>query len=257
MVGAVLQGGRDPCCRKKSFGLKKRSFTPKLLCLSATLLCCTTMFCAQARDFGVRGTISPIEEQDPIVLIQSKLKRMEGKGDLKRHQKALQEKTRAVVERPHPVEGVSKAQEFRVFYYDPTFVVREDITDHQGRVIHKKGTKINPLETVSLSEDLLFFDGDDPEQKEWAQRTLAKSLGTQEDKTPLVKLILVKGAPLALAEEWKVPVYFDQGGLLVKKLGIRHVPARVSQEDPSPQEGPGDAPGESHSRLRIEEGEPQ
>ena len=53
-----------------------------------------------------------------------------------------------------------------------------------------------------------------------------------------IKLILTKGAPLALMEELKAPVYFDQGGFLVKKLGIHHVPAIVTQEK---------------LRLRIEE----
>jgi conjugal transfer pilus assembly protein TraW len=48
----------------------------------------------------------------------------------------------------------------------------------------------------------------------------------------------VKGAPLLLSEELKVPVYFDQSGLLTKKLGIHHVPALVTQEG---------------MRLRIEE----
>jgi conjugal transfer pilus assembly protein TraW len=29
---------------------------------------------------------------------------------------------------------------------------------------------------------------------------------------------------------WRRPVYYDQQGQLVEKLGIRHVPALVSQE---------------------------
>jgi len=184
---------------------------------------------AEARDLGVHGVIYPIEEEDPIVLIQQKLKGMEEKGELEKRNRELQKKAKAVVERPKPVEGILKAQENRTFYFDPTYVGEEDLKDHTGKVFYKKGTKINPLETVTLSHDLLFFDEDDVSQKAWAQKKL---------QNEHVKLILVKGAPLSLSAEWKVPVYFDQGGILTKKLGIQHVPALVTQED---------------LRLRVEE----
>ena len=133
------------------------------------------------------------------------------------------------VERPKPVEGLSKALKSRVFTYDPTYVVPEDLKDHQGRIIHSKGTRLNPLETVTLSQSLLFFDGDDGDQVAFAKAKL-KEKSKESLKEGLIKLILVKGAPLALSEELKVPVYFDQLGLLTKKLGIRHVPALVMQE---------------------------
>lgn len=174
-----------------------------------------------AKDFGTHGIVKEIEEKDPIVLIQQKLKGMEERGELDQHYKELQKKAKAGIERPKPVEGLTKTQKTRLFTYDPTYVVKEDIKDHTGRIIHAKGKRINPLETVSLSQSLLFFDGDDPEQKAFAQEKL---------KSGPLKLILVKGAPLALSEDWKIPVYFDQGGFLTKKFGIRQVPARVTQE---------------------------
>ena len=184
---------------------------------------------ALARDCGTHGVLYSIEEEDPIQLIQQKLKVMEESGELERHNHILQKKGKAAVERPRPVAGITRAPKSHTFYYDPTYVVQNDLTDHKGRVFIKKGTKVNPLETVSLSQNLLFFDGDDEEQKNFAKEKLQQS--------PL-KLILTKGAPLALSEELKVPVYFDQQGVLTKKLGIQHVPALVSQEE---------------LRLRIEE----
>lgn len=191
----------------------------------------------RAKDCGVHGVIYPINEDDPIVFIQQKLKRMEESGELEHHRQDLQKKTKAAVERPKPVEEITKAEKSRIFYYDPTYVVAEDLKDHMERVFYKKGTKINPLETISLSQDLLFFDGDDPEQKAWAQARMQKSIVSDlNDKK--VRLILVKGAPLALSEELGILVYFDQGGLLTKKLGIQHIPAFVTQAD---------------LRLRIEE----
>ncbi|MBY0500438.1 MAG: type-F conjugative transfer system protein TraW [Alphaproteobacteria bacterium] len=183
---------------------------------------CYTLSTGHARDLGTHGVIYSIEEEDPIILIQSKLKRMEERGELERHHQELQQKAKAAIEHPKPVEGITKARESRVAYYDPTYEVSEDIKDHTGRVFYKKGAKINPLETVSLSQSLLFFDGDDEEQVAFAREKLKESS---------LKLILVKGAPLTLSEHIKVPVYFDQAGLLTKKLGIGNVPALVTQEE--------------------------
>ena len=185
------------------------------------LLILSSPFPLIAKDLGTHGVIYPIEEEDPIVLIQSKLKRMEERGELQRYNQELQKKTKVAIERPKPVEGITKARESRVVYYDPTYEVPEDIKDHTGQVFYKKGTKINPLETVSLSQGLLFFDGDDEEQMAFAREKL---------KENPIKLILVKGAPLALSEQLKVPVYFDQAGLLTKKFRIGNVPALVTQK---------------------------
>ncbi|MBY0281877.1 MAG: type-F conjugative transfer system protein TraW [Alphaproteobacteria bacterium] len=201
------------------------------------ILCLGQLFACNAKDFGVCGKIAPIEEEDPITLIQSKLKTMEERGELERHNRELQKKTRTAIERPKPVEGITKTTKARVFYYDPTYVVQEDLKDHQGRIIHSKGTRLNPLETVIFSQTLLFFDGDDADQFAFAKEKLNEKLNEKLAKSS-VKLILVKGAPLALSEELKIPVYFDQSGLLTKKLEIHHVPALVAQEG---------------MRLRIEE----
>ena len=193
---------------------------------------------ALAKDCGTHGVVFPIEEEDTLQLIQQKLRMMEESGESEHHNRILQKKAIAAIERPKPVESITKATELRVFYYDPSYIVKEDMTDHQGRAFIKKGTKINPLETVNLSQNLLFFDGDDREQVSWAQSVLSAERSENKPQKEAVKLILVKGAPLALAEELKIPVYFDQGGILTKKLGIQHVPASVTQED---------------LRLRIEE----
>ena len=45
-----------------------------------------------------------------------------------------------------------------------------------------------------------------------------------------MKPILVGGSYLDLMKSWRTPVFYDQDGLLIKRLGIQHVPAIVSQE---------------------------
>lgn len=179
-----------------------------------------------AKDCGTHGIIYPIEEQDPIALVQQKLKVMEESGELNHRNIELQKKARASVERPKPSEGITKATKDRVFYYDPTYVVQEDLYGHQGLIFARKGMRINPLETISLSQTLIFFDGDDEEQLAWVK----EQLNAQKQENTPIKVILVRGAPLKLAKELEIPVYFDQSGLLTKKLGIKHIPAIVSQE---------------------------
>lgn len=185
---------------------------------------------AQAESLGVHGVIYPIEEVDPIQVIQKKLKSMEENGELKGRNLELQKKARASVERPKPAPGITKATKNHVFYYDPTYTVKEDLYDHQGRILAKKGSKINPLETVSLSTSLIFFDGDDNEQLIWVKEKLAAQRSSKDTHSKSIKLILVKGTPLKLSEELGVSVYFDQWGILTKKLGIKHVPALITQD---------------------------
>ena len=82
---------------------------------------------------------------------------------------------------------------------------------------------IEPLEVVSLSRYLLFFDARDPRQVGRARQLMASYQGR-------VKPILVGGSYLELMKSWRIPIYYDQHGLLTRRLGINHVPALVSQE---------------------------
>ena len=88
-----------------------------------------------AKDFGTHGAIFPVEEIDPIQLIQQKLKVMEENGELAQRNLELQKKTQVSVERPKSVTAITKATKGRVFTYDPTYEVKEDLYDHQGHDI--------------------------------------------------------------------------------------------------------------------------
>jgi conjugal transfer pilus assembly protein TraW len=69
---------------------------------------------------------------------------------------------------------------------------------------------------------LLFFDGREAAQRAQARELVARHRGR-------VKPILVAGPVVALSREWGERLYFDQGGVLVRWLGIRQVPALVAQ----------------------------
>lgn len=178
---------------------------------------------ALARDLGVIGPIYPIAEPSLIEVIQAKLREMQANGGLERLQRESQNRIRRQVEQPAPVVGITKATRARSFYFDPSIEVPYPILDSEGRVIVAPGTRVNPLDTVSLSRPLLFLDARDNSQLERAQNLLREHKGQ-------VKLILTGGSYLELMRRWKLSVFYDQQGHLTTQLGIRHVPALVSQD---------------------------
>ena len=174
---------------------------------------------AQARDYGQRGTVFPVVERDLLEQIQSRLVAMEASGETARLNEELKRRTLARVERPSPVAGIARASESRSWTFDPTIALQQDIRGARGELIHAAGTRVNPLDSVSLRADLLFLDGDDAEQLTWALR---------QQGSP--KLILVNGAPLQLMRARQRRFYFDQQGTLTSRFGITAVPARVRQQ---------------------------
>ncbi len=173
-----------------------------------------------AKNLGVLGPLFEIKEKDLIESIQQKLSAMQNSGAIAYHQNQLLERAKQVLQTPRPVSGLRETLNPRTFEWDPSIRFPMDIKNHQNQIIYKKGTAINPLDTVSFRGQWLFFNGEDEKQKAWAQ-----SLYKRGDK-----LILVQGSPIALMEAWQLPVYFDQQGLLIRKIGIQQIPARVYQE---------------------------
>ena len=168
-------------------------------------------------DFGTRGHTFSIQEKSLLKVIEERLEAAEKSGKLWGMQRQFQKKVKHSVSNPRPVSGLSRTEQERTFFFDPSIENKKDIKDHLGRLVIPKGAKANPLETLSWGDPFLFIDGSDEEQVNWA-------------KTQVGKIILIKGKPLSLSKETGRWFYFDQGGALVRKLGIKQVPAKVSQE---------------------------
>jgi conjugal transfer pilus assembly protein TraW len=167
---------------------------------------------ASAQDFGTFGTTFAIEEEDLILVLRKRLSKMEwDENSCFNLEKAFTKSIKNPKGKSFP-----KATCARIFNFDPTICLNEDIKDQTGKVIVQKGTRINPLERNSLRADLLFFNGNDPKQIEWAK----KQRGIW---------ILTEGKPLEIEEREDRPVYFDQAGYLTGKLGIKSLPASVRQ----------------------------
>lgn len=178
---------------------------------------------ARALDAGVIGPSYDIAEPHLLRFIEQRLRDKAASGELQRLAQEARSRGVDAVRHPAPVAGLTSTRAKRSFYYDPTFVLDRNVHDAEGRLMFAAGTRANPLDVVSLSRRLLFFDGRDPRQVAQAHRLIAHYGG-------LVKPILTAGSYLDLMQAWRAPVYYDQFGLLTKRLGIRQVPALVSQE---------------------------
>ncbi len=179
---------------------------------------------AWAKDLGVIGPTYPIVEADLLVTITQRLQNLQQHGELQALQQQWQQQVEQQADRPLPVAGMTKATENRRTTMDMSITLKQAITDENGRIIYPAGTRINPFDYSALTNTLLFIDGDDLQQVQWAQK-LDKA---QKGKT---KLILVKGSLKAMNQKWSKAVYFDQSGALSHKLNIQHLPAEVHQQD--------------------------
>ena len=189
--------------------------------LGLAILCCALP--VAARNLGTIGPVYPIAEPHLLEQIARKLKAAESDGTIARlEREAIARAERSVLD-PEPVPGITKAAMPRVFRVDPSFVLERDVVDHRGQVLFAAGTRRNPLDVVSLSKHLLFFDARDAAQVASARRLIDRHEGR-------VKPILVAGSYIDLMRRWGEQVYYDQHGVLSRRLGIRAVPALVSQE---------------------------
>jgi conjugal transfer pilus assembly protein TraW len=177
----------------------------------------------RAEDLGTLGQTYAIEEPHLLRYIEQTLRDKEKTGELASLEEQAKGRVIESIRNPKPLGGIRPTQTARTFYFDPSIKVEQNITDDKGNIIVPAGTIKNPLEVVSLSKHLLFFDGTDREQVRYA-RTLIDHYNGK------VKPILVAGSYLDLMKAWQRSVYFDQQGVLTTKFGITQVPALVSQE---------------------------
>jgi conjugal transfer pilus assembly protein TraW len=198
--------------------MKRRAF--RILLALGLMLSATGV---QAIDLGVIGPTYEISEPHLLRMIEQRLREKERSGELQRLEEQARARSLAIVTQPAPVPGVHPTETVRTFYFDPSFTLDRNIVGPRGELLFAAGMRKNPLQVVSLSRHLLFFDARDPRQVGRARQLIAFYHGR-------VKPILVGGSYLDLMKSWHIPVYYDQQGLLTRRLGIAQVPALVSQE---------------------------
>lgn len=179
--------------------------------------------CVQARDLGNYGEVFAVTEPDFLAEIMARLKAMEADGGLAKMERDMQDRTRSYAMRPRSAGALPSAEVNRAFDIDLTIQVDRDLADHKGQVFAPAGTVVNPLAYSHFRKTILFIDGDDPEQVEWAV-----AQGTELDSL----IVLIKGAPLELMRKHGRRFWFDQDGVMTGRFQIARLPSRVFRMDP-------------------------
>ena len=194
-------------------------FRPRVgLAVALTISTVLSVSPASAADLGVRGATWPVAEPDLLEQIEERLSGMRRSGELARIEREAQTRVRSRLEEPEPVPGIAPAREARSRMFDPAITVERDIRLPDGTLIAASGTRVNPLARHSLTRDLLFVDGRREAEIAWAL----------EHARP-AKIVLLAGRPLELARTHGRGFFFDQGGRLAARFGLRFTPALVEQ----------------------------
>lgn len=181
---------------------------------------CAGSSAALAKDYGKLGQTWPIAEPDLFEVIRQRLLHFQQSGQMDAFKERAVARSQESVRRPRPVAGISPAAEDRLWTYDPTITISQDIRDAAGHLIAAKGQKFNPLDHLGLKHDYLFIDGDSKAEVAWALKQ-----GDQQQ----CWIVLVKGSPIDRMKEFKRRFFFDQAGEITGKFGIGHTPAVVHQ----------------------------
>lgn len=197
----------------------------------ACLAVCLLSPLAYAADLGTWGDLWPIQEQDMLSLITSRLDALEKSGRWGQEMEAFKARVITNSQRPAPVEGIVRADRYEQRWFDPSIRLSDDLKDQNGVLFARKGQVINPLKTVPFMQTLYFIDGDDPDQLAWMKRQVPQTL--------ISKIILVKGSVPETSAALDSRIYFDQHGVLSQRFGLTRVPARIT-------------PAPSGERLNIE-----
>ena len=174
---------------------------------------------AAAKDLGVRGETWAIAEPDLLAALEARLLELERSGELAAIGDEARERVRARIEAPDPVAGIAPATEHRTRLVDPSVALDRDVRLPDGNLLAAAGTRLNPLEHVPLSRDLLFIDGRRDAEVSWALGHVAPA-----------KIVLLAGRPLDLARRHGRTFFFDQGGRFAGHFGLAATPVVVEQE---------------------------
>ncbi|WP_049096371.1 conjugal transfer protein [Burkholderia cepacia] len=204
---------------------------PKLLLgLALTLQVAST----HAEDLGTKAQTYALD-QDAADQIKDIMRRKQQNGELDAFWKNYRDRTIASIKNPSSL-GIATNYGARTEMRDLRFIIPQDYRDQTGKVIVRRGTLVEPLKVMPLTNGLLFIDGTDARQVEYAVR---------RSQAERLKIVLTAGSPYALRVRYAnvpwhggtgVPFYFDQRRMIISTLAklyniqINSVPAAIFQQ---------------------------
>jgi len=202
----------------------------KLLILLA--LCVSPL--GQAEDLGVKGQ-TYAADKDGREQLKDIIREKQQSGEVDRFWKDYQAKTIDAIKHPAPL-GIASSYVPRVELRDLRFTFSSDMKDERGRVVVKAGSVVEPLKVAPLTAGLIFIDGRDQAQVDYA---------IKRGRIEPLKIVLTAGSPFDLRVKYKnaewwgtktIPFYFDQKKMIINNLkrlygiDINSVPAVLTQK---------------------------
>jgi conjugal transfer pilus assembly protein TraW len=202
------------------------SYAMKVLLCSIVLL----PISARATDFGTQGASFKVIEEPFIQMMKRRMEQV----DIEAEKEKIQTRAMRSVETPTPINSIKSAVENRIFYFDPSYTLDKDAVLPCGKILHKAGATVNPLEHMELNRRMFFIDGRNQEQVEWLKEQLKTPKTKAGNQIIEDRVILVGGSVFKIKEDLgddhADKVYFDQAGELTNKFVIKASPAVVVQD---------------------------
>jgi conjugal transfer pilus assembly protein TraW len=123
---------------------------------------------ASATDLGTHGASFKITEEPFIQMMKNRMEKV----DIESEKDKIQKRAKYKVENPTPVKGIQPATKDRTFYFDPSYTLDKDAVLPCGKILHKAGATVNPLEHMDLNRRMFFVDGRNNDQIEWLKEQL-------------------------------------------------------------------------------------
>lgn len=192
-----------------------------------------TALCAIAEDLGVKATTFAID-RDGREQLKDVVRGKKASGELDQFWKTFQQRNIAAIKNPAPL-GIKSDYKSRTELRELKFVIPADYRDDRGQVIVKRGTVVEPLRAQPMTQGLIFIDGRDQRQVDYA---IARG------KAEPLKIVLTAGSPFDLRVKYKnadwrggktIPFYFDQRKMIISSLNrlygidINSVPVALTQ----------------------------
>ena len=199
---------------------------------AACLLLCACALAA-AEDLGNKAPVFSVD-QDGRDQLKALAKQKVDQGAFEAYKNEYIKRNVEAIKHPAPL-GIKTSYGHRVELKEARYVMPSDVKDQEGRIVARRGTVIEPLKINPLQSGMIFIDGRDEAQVQYALRAL---------RAMPLKIVLVAGSAFDLRVRFKdlvvngsrtVPFYFDQRAMIIGqpnslyRIDSSSVPALVTQ----------------------------
>jgi len=171
---------------------------------------------AHAEDLGARAQ-TYATGPDAREQFKDVIRHKQQSGELDAYWKAYRANAIESVKHPAPL-GIRTDYRPRSETHAVRFVIPADYRNERGQVIVRRGTVIEPLKIQPLTSGLIFIDGRDPAQVDYA---------IERGRTEPLKIVLTAGSAYELRVKYQeapwrtgagIPFYFDQRRMIIDSL---------------------------------------